>query len=66
VHNLSEYDSLGPDGTVTPGPIDDTVDAFAAGALSGPTAGGSAMRSARTDIAPVHTDAWRLPPGAKH
>ncbi|MEV6735754.1 serine hydrolase domain-containing protein [Streptomyces sp. NPDC051104] len=64
-YNLSKYDKLGPDGTVTPSPIDDAINTFAAKALCAPTTGSPALRSAKVDLAPAHASEWRSLPAAR-
>ncbi|MFF4209928.1 serine hydrolase domain-containing protein [Streptomyces sp. NPDC001796] len=58
-YNLSKYDKLGPDGTVTPSPIDDAINAFVAKAVCAPATGSPALRSARVDLAPAQVSEWR-------
>ncbi|MFJ8359071.1 serine hydrolase domain-containing protein [Streptomyces sp. NPDC093984] len=64
-YNLSKYDKLGPDGTVTPSPIDDAINTFMAKALCAPTTGSPALGSARVDLAPAHASEWRSLPAAR-
>jgi D-alanyl-D-alanine carboxypeptidase len=65
-YNLSKYDKVGADGKVTTGPIDDALNTFLVKALCGPAAGSSALRSAKTEIAPVQAPEWPSLPMAKH
>jgi D-alanyl-D-alanine carboxypeptidase len=65
-YNLSKYDKLGPDGTVTPSPIDDAINTFVAKALCGPSTGSPALRPAGVDLPPAHASDWRSLPAARH
>ncbi|UXY21704.1 beta-lactamase family protein [Streptomyces cynarae] len=64
-YNLSKYDKLGPDGTVTPSPIDDAINTFVAKALCASTTGSPGLRSAGVDLAPAHASDWRSLPAAR-